>query len=118
MGSLTESQRAIAGIGASNVMRTLVLHEDLLWPWLTLAGKLGPGGGLSPRDRELLILRVALRTECECEFAHNLEAFDFEARENSTEIEAQSPGKHQHVTKPGLDLIQVLTSKGQLSIAY
>ena len=44
-------------------MRTLVRHEQLFTPWLTLAGTLGMGGRLDPRERELLILRVALRTE-------------------------------------------------------
>jgi 4-carboxymuconolactone decarboxylase len=88
MGSLTESQRAIAGIGVSNVMRTLVRHEDLLWPWLTLAGKLGLGGALAPRDRELVILRVALRTECEYEWGHVLLALGVGATE--AEIQALS----------------------------
>jgi 4-carboxymuconolactone decarboxylase len=71
-GSLTESQRAIAGITISNVMRTLVRHEALLMPWLTLAGTLGTSGRLAPRDRELVILRVALRTECAYEWPHVL----------------------------------------------
>jgi 4-carboxymuconolactone decarboxylase len=87
-GSLTESQRAIAGIGVSNVMRTLVRHEDLLWPWLALAGKLGLGGGLSPRDRELVILRVALRTDCDYEWGHVLLALGVGATE--AEIRALS----------------------------
>ena len=68
--SLTESQRAIAGITVSNVMRTLVRHEALLMPWLTLAGTLGTSGRLAPRDRELVVLRVALRTDCAYEWAH------------------------------------------------
>src|ERR1700730_9722354 len=68
--SLTESQHAIPGITVANVLRTLVRHEDLLMAWLTLAGKLGYGGRLAPRDRELVILRVALRTECAYEWAH------------------------------------------------
>jgi 4-carboxymuconolactone decarboxylase len=68
--SLTESQRSIAGITVSNVMRTLVRHEALLMPWLTLAGTLGISGRLTPRDRELVVLRVALRTDCAYEWAH------------------------------------------------
>ena len=53
-------------------MRTLVRHEALLMPWLTLAGTLGTSGRLAPRDRELVILRVALRTECAYEWTHVL----------------------------------------------
>src|SRR6202165_190454 len=68
--SVTQSQRAIAGITISNVMRTLVRHEALLMPWLTLAGTLGTSGRLAPRDRELVVLRVALRTDCAYEWAH------------------------------------------------
>jgi alkylhydroperoxidase family enzyme len=37
---LTESQRAMAGLGASNVIRTLVRHPDLLNAWLGLGTKL------------------------------------------------------------------------------
>src|ERR1700694_5378783 len=70
--SVTQSQRAIAGITVSNIMRTLVRHEALLMPWLTLAGTLGTTGRLAPRDRELVILRVALRTECAYEWPHVL----------------------------------------------
>ena len=53
-------------------MRTLVRHEALLMPWLTLAGTLGTSGRLAPLDRELVILRVALRTECAYEWGHVL----------------------------------------------
>jgi 4-carboxymuconolactone decarboxylase len=69
-GAMTESQRAVVGIAISNVVLTLVRDEDLVTPWLTLAGRLGFGSRLSPRDRELVILRVALRTECEYEWGH------------------------------------------------
>lgn len=68
--SLTESQRAIAGITVSNVLRTLARHEVVLMPWLALAGTLGTAGRLAPRDRELVVLRVALRTDCAYEWAH------------------------------------------------
>jgi 4-carboxymuconolactone decarboxylase len=71
-GSLTESQRAVAGIGASNVILTLVRHPDLLKPWLNLAATLLLSTRLSPRARELTILRVALRTTCEYEWANHV----------------------------------------------
>jgi 4-carboxymuconolactone decarboxylase len=88
MESLTESQRAVPGITVANVLRTLVRHADLLTAWLTLAGKLGYGGRLAPRDRELVILRVALRTRCAYEWAHVLLALGVGVTE--AEIEALS----------------------------
>ncbi|AKB77400.1 hypothetical protein MSHOH_0917 [Methanosarcina horonobensis HB-1 = JCM 15518] len=89
MESMTESQRALAGIGASNVIRTLVRHEDLFTSWGPLGEMLLVRGRLSPRDRELAILRVALRTECEYEWAnHTLGALGTGATE--AEIEALS----------------------------
>jgi alkylhydroperoxidase family enzyme len=59
---LTESQRLVAGIGASNVLRTLVRHPDVLNAWLGLGTKLNFSERLSPRERELVVLRVARRT--------------------------------------------------------
>jgi 4-carboxymuconolactone decarboxylase len=70
--TMSDSQRAFAGIGASNVIRTLVRHEDLLKAWLGLAQNLLLSGRVSPRDRELAILRVALRTDCEYEWANHV----------------------------------------------
>ncbi|AAM05855.1 carboxymuconolactone decarboxylase family protein [Methanosarcina acetivorans] len=87
--SMTENQRVLAGIGASNVIRTLVRHEDLFTSWLALGEMLLVRGRLSPRDRELAILRVALRTECEYEWAnHSLGALG--AGVTGTEIDALS----------------------------
>ena len=59
---LTDSQRVVASIGASNVIRTLVRHPDLLNAWLGLSTKLLFSERLSPRQRELVVLRVAWRT--------------------------------------------------------
>lgn len=70
MASMTESQRVLAGIGASNIIRTLVRHKDLLTSWSALGEMLLVRVLLSPRERELAILRVALRTRCEYEWAN------------------------------------------------
>jgi alkylhydroperoxidase family enzyme len=59
---LTDSQRAVAGIGASNVIRTLVRHPDVLNAWLGLGTKLLFSERLPARERELVVLRVARRT--------------------------------------------------------
>lgn len=72
LATMSDTQRALAGIGASNVIRTLVRHEDLLTAWLGLAQKLLLSGRVSPRDRELAVLRVALRTDCEYEWANHV----------------------------------------------
>src|SRR5215831_16107855 len=65
---LTESQRVVAGIGASNVIRTLVRHPELLNAWLALGTKLLFSERLSPRERELVVLRVARRTSAAYEW--------------------------------------------------
>lgn len=89
MASMTENQRVLAGIGESNVIRTLIHHEDLFTSWSALGEMLLVRGRLSPRDRELSILRVALRTECEYEWAnHTLGALG--AGVTESEIDALS----------------------------
>jgi alkylhydroperoxidase family enzyme len=65
---LTDSQRALAGIGASNVIRTLVHHPDLLNAWLGLGTKLLFSERLPARERELVVLRVARRTSAAYEW--------------------------------------------------
>ena len=71
--AMSNSQRALAGIGASNVIGTLVRHEELLKAWLGLAQQLLFSDRVSPRDRELVVLRVALRTDCEYEWANHVQ---------------------------------------------
>ena len=69
---LNENQRALAGAGASNVVRTLVRHTDLLEAWLALGGKLLFSQRLTPRERELVVLRIARRTTCAYEWANHV----------------------------------------------
>jgi len=45
---------------ALNIFRTLSRHPDLFKAWMPFGGYLLTGGTLSPRERELLILRTAL----------------------------------------------------------
>lgn len=70
--SLAESQRGIPGISASNVLLTLARYPDLFTPWLTLAESLGLSDQIAPRERELAILRLALRTQCEYIWANHV----------------------------------------------
>jgi AhpD family alkylhydroperoxidase len=69
---LNDRQRVLAEAGASNVIRTLVRHPDLLEAWLGLGGKLLFSQRLTPRERELVVLRVARRTACTYEWANHV----------------------------------------------
>ena len=48
-------------IGSYNIFRTFARHPDLFQSWLPFAGRLLGGSNLPARDRELLILRTAVR---------------------------------------------------------
>jgi alkylhydroperoxidase family enzyme len=71
---MTETQRTLAGIGASNVIRTLVRHEDLLNATNPLGLVLLSSRRITARDRELVIARVALRTGAAYEWANHAPA--------------------------------------------
>jgi AhpD family alkylhydroperoxidase len=49
----------VTGTESPAVFRTLGRHRRLFWGWLHFAGRLMPGGRLSRRESELVILRVA-----------------------------------------------------------
>jgi 4-carboxymuconolactone decarboxylase len=55
-----------------NIFRTLVRHPGLFRKWLPFGGKLLAGGKLSPRDRELVILRTAFRCGARYEWAQHV----------------------------------------------
>lgn len=69
---LTGPQRALAGIGASNVIRTLVRRDDLLAAMNPLGTALLTAGRMPVRDRELAILRVAWRTRSAYEWGNHV----------------------------------------------
>lgn len=52
---------ADAPIGEYNIFRTLARHPDLFRRWVPFGGYLLVGGALPPVDRELMILRTAVR---------------------------------------------------------
>lgn len=70
--SLTDEHRGIAGIGASTVIQTLAHRPDLLDAVGPLGGMLLGAGQLPVRLRELVILRVALRTDCAYEWGNHV----------------------------------------------
>jgi 4-carboxymuconolactone decarboxylase len=63
VGSILEAAREGTDVplGSHNIFRTLARHPDLFRSWLPFAGYLLAGGTLPARDRELLILRTAVR---------------------------------------------------------
>jgi alkylhydroperoxidase family enzyme len=52
---------ADAPLGSHNIFRTFARHPDLFRSWLPFGGYLLAGGRLPVRDRELVILRTAVR---------------------------------------------------------
>ncbi len=68
----TDDQRellgALGGEGALNIFKTLARHPGLFRRWMPFGGKLMQGGKLPPRDRELVILRVAWRCQAAYEW--------------------------------------------------
>jgi alkylhydroperoxidase family enzyme len=59
-------------LGSHNIFRTLARHPDLFRSWLPFAGYLLAGGTLPARDRELLILRTAVRCGSSYEWGQHL----------------------------------------------
>ena len=70
--SLTDAQRRLAGIGAPTVILTLVRRADILEAIGPIGAMLLTAGQLSARDRELAILRVALRTRSTYEWGNHV----------------------------------------------
>jgi 4-carboxymuconolactone decarboxylase len=71
---LTDDQRAlIGGDGPTlNIFLTLARYPGLMRKWLPFGGKLLAGGKLTPRDRELIILRSAFRCDARYEWAQHV----------------------------------------------
>jgi 4-carboxymuconolactone decarboxylase len=59
-------------IGEYNVFRTLARHADLFKTWLPFGGYLLVGGTLPPTDRELMILRTAVRCRSSYEWGQHV----------------------------------------------
>jgi alkylhydroperoxidase family enzyme len=54
-----------------NIFRTLAHHPKLMKRWLVFGNHILAKSTLSPRDREILILRVGWRCRCEYEFGQH-----------------------------------------------
>jgi len=59
-------------IGEYNIFRTLARHPDLFRSWLPFGGYLLVGGTLPPIDRELMILRTAVRCRSSYEWGQHV----------------------------------------------
>jgi AhpD family alkylhydroperoxidase len=57
---------------APAILGLFARHPQIAGPWLAFGGTLLEHGTLDPRDRELLILRVAARTRCSYEWAQHV----------------------------------------------
>ena len=57
--SISKIAGRVAGTNPPNLFLTMSRHRRLFRGWLRFAGRLMPGGSLSRRDTELVILRVA-----------------------------------------------------------
>jgi AhpD family alkylhydroperoxidase len=69
---LTRAAGRAMGTGPPNLFTTLGRHRPLLRGWLSFARRLMPGGKLSRRDTELVILRVAHLRACTYEHEHHV----------------------------------------------
>ncbi len=72
---LSDQQRELIGGGTApplNIFLTLARYPGLLRKWLPFGGKLLAGGKLTPRDRELIILRSAFRSDARYEWAQHV----------------------------------------------
>jgi alkylhydroperoxidase family enzyme len=61
----------VQGTEPPAVFLTLGRHRRLFWGWLHFAGRLMPGGRLSRRESELVIIRVASRRDSAYELAQH-----------------------------------------------
>jgi alkylhydroperoxidase family enzyme len=59
-------------LGENNVFSTLARHADLFRVWLPFGGYLLIGGTLDPRERELMILRTAVRCRSSYEWGQHV----------------------------------------------
>src|SRR5687767_11239033 len=62
----------VSGTNPPNLFLTMGRQRNLFRGWLRFAGRLMPGGKLSRRETELVILRVAHLRKSEYEFDHHV----------------------------------------------
>ena len=96
-------------IGEYNVFRTLARHADLFKTWLPFGGYLLVGGTLPPTDRELMILRTAVRCRSSYEWGQHVRISERMGIDRETiDRVAEGPGaagwtKHQSALLRAVD---------------
>ena len=98
----------VQGTEPPAVFLTLGRHRRLFWGWLHFAGRLMPGGRLSRREAELVIVRVAARRGSAYELTQHrrlarragLGAAELAAAEELAE-HPEHPGHPEHTAHPG-----------------
>ncbi len=87
-------------VGEYNIFRTLARHPDLFRSWLGFGRYLLVGGTLPPRDRELMILRTAVRCRSSYEWGQHVRIsfqMDIERETIDRVLEgAEAPGWPEH----------------------
>jgi 4-carboxymuconolactone decarboxylase len=84
---------ADAPIGEYNIFRTLARHADLFQSWLPFGGYLLVGGILPSTDRELMILRTAVRCRSSYEWGQHVRISERMGIERETiDRVAEGPG--------------------------
>lgn len=73
----TEEQRELlirgrVGEGVLNIFRTLARHPKLLKRWLVFGNHILNKSSLSPREREIVILRIGWLCQCEYEWSQHV----------------------------------------------
>lgn len=66
-----ETRALLEGVGQLNIFTTLAHHPKLLKRWLVFGAHVLAKSTLEPRERELVILRVGWRCDCEYEFGQH-----------------------------------------------
>jgi 4-carboxymuconolactone decarboxylase len=87
-------------LGENNIFSTLAGHPDLFKAWLPFGGALLTGSSLTDRDREIVILRVAVDCSCDYEWGQHVKIAEYigMSREDIDRVleGAEAPGWTAH----------------------
>jgi alkylhydroperoxidase family enzyme len=100
----------VTGTEPPAVFLTLGRHRRLFWGWLLFAGALMPGGRLTRRDTELVILRVATLCGSDYELAQH-RRLGRKAGLSATEIDRVALGPEDPAWSAGERLLLQVTDE-------
>jgi 4-carboxymuconolactone decarboxylase len=116
LASLIPPQRANP-VGAGNVLSTLVRHPDLTAAYLPFNAYLLTNSTLSPRIREVALLRVVYRRDCDYLWSHHL---PLAARAGLSELEIDAIRRGEladAADQAALNAVDDLVDQGTVSAA-